>query len=189
MTTWRLRFRRKPLAPVEVAELTITAEPDHAWKALGLVNDWIKHAETKAGATLAATGVIGGVLYNLVKDVHSPGWYFNTLASLCGISVFVTGILAALALWPRLRSREDPTSALYFNHIARAHSSPATYQETLRLLTSNSDELIKEIAGQVWANAGVAHRKYHWSSRALAALIVSLVLLGAVTVVIALGSI
>lgn len=34
-------------------EPAIDPEPDHAWKALSLVNDWIKHAEGKAGITLA----------------------------------------------------------------------------------------------------------------------------------------
>lgn len=52
-------------------------EPDQAWKALGLVNDWIKHADAKVGATLAVT-------------------------VLCAVAVVAAGGSAALALMPRL---------------------------------------------------------------------------------------
>ncbi len=43
-------------------------DADQAWKALGLVNDWIKHAEAKASAAMAASGVSAVLLYNLDKS-------------------------------------------------------------------------------------------------------------------------
>ncbi len=43
-------------------------DPDQAWRALSLVNDWVKHAEVKLGVVLTATGVSGGILFNLAKD-------------------------------------------------------------------------------------------------------------------------
>ena len=99
--------------------------PDHAWKALGLVIDWIKHAETKAGATLAAAGVSGGVLYNLVKDQTNPDGYLPLAAVLCAIAVFAAGASAALAFLPRLGRRADvPDSPLYF----KAHREEAPKQ-------------------------------------------------------------
>jgi hypothetical protein len=76
-------------------------EPDQAWKALSLVNDWIKHAETKSATILAGSGVTGGVLYNLVKDQAKPGWWLTILGGLCGVAVILAGASSLLALIPR----------------------------------------------------------------------------------------
>ena len=63
-----MRRKRQPDAPAPSAA---DHDPDVAWRALSLVVDWIKHSEAKAGATLAATGVTAGVLYNITKDLKS----------------------------------------------------------------------------------------------------------------------
>lgn len=89
-------------------------DPDHAWKTLTLVIDWIKHAETKAAATLAAAGVAGGVLYNLVKDESDPSWVLALASVITGVGVLVAGVCAGAAFWPRLRHREEPSSPLFF---------------------------------------------------------------------------
>ena len=112
------------------------ADPDQAWKALSLVNDWIKHAEAKTGATLAVAGVTGGVLYNLVKDQHDPGVLLWLAAVACGVAVLIAGISAAIALVPRLRltrAQEEPVSRLFFSDIARAYKNDSPgYIEVLR---------------------------------------------------------
>ena len=48
---------------------TSSVDAAEAWKAASLVNDWVRHAETKSAGVLAASGVVGGVLYNLVKGL------------------------------------------------------------------------------------------------------------------------
>ncbi|MBB5934349.1 hypothetical protein [Streptomyces zagrosensis] len=95
--------------------------------ACGPLIDWIKHAETKAGATLAATGITGGVIYNLAKDADTPSNWLIASAALCGIAVVSAGLCAGLVPWPRLKLQEDPTSLLYFHHIARGHAASDTY--------------------------------------------------------------
>ncbi|WP_336116253.1 Pycsar system effector family protein [Streptomyces sp. PTD9-10] len=147
---------------------------DHAWKALGLVIDWIKHAETKAGATLAAAGVTGGVLYNLVKGVAHPSTGLILSSMLCALSVVGAGLCASLVLWPRLKMKEEPTSLLYFHHIARGHAAGDTYASSLIELTQNVEALVTEIARQGWANAKVAHNKYMWAGRAIRFLLTAL---------------
>ncbi|MFG3359848.1 Pycsar system effector family protein [Streptomyces griseofuscus] len=142
-----------------------------------MVIDWIKHAETKAGATLAAAGVTGGVLYNLVKDVHRPSSPLIISALVCALAVLATGMCAGLVLWPRLKMREDPTSLLYFHHIARAHAVGDSYAASLATLTRNPEALVTEIAKQSWANSKVAHAKYMWGGRAIRFLLVALVTL------------
>ncbi|MCX5067699.1 DUF5706 domain-containing protein [Micromonospora lupini] len=76
-------------------------EPDQAWKALSLVNDWVKHAEAKSATILAASGVTGGVLFNLVKNQTRPGWWLTIFGILCGSAVILAGTCALLALTPR----------------------------------------------------------------------------------------
>ncbi|MFH9824824.1 Pycsar system effector family protein [Streptomyces bobili] len=151
--------------------------PDHAWKALSLVIDWIKHAETKAGATLAAAGVTGGVLYNLVKDVQSPSSWLIISAILCALTVLATGLCAGLVLWPRLNMKEDPTSLLYFHHVARGHATSDSYAASLAPLIRDAEALVTEIANQSWANSKVAHAKYMWGGRAIRLLLLALVAL------------
>lgn len=78
-----------------------SCDPDQAWKALSLVNDWVKHAETKSATILAASGISGGVLYNLVKGETSPGWWLTIVGGVCGLAIFLAGGCALLALTPR----------------------------------------------------------------------------------------
>lgn len=82
---------------------SLVPEPDHAWKALTLVNDWVKHAETKAATTLAGAGVAGGVLYNLVKNQSQPGLALSVTATICGAASILAGLTALAALAPKLK--------------------------------------------------------------------------------------
>jgi hypothetical protein len=166
-------------------------DPEHAWKALALVNDWVKHAETKIAASLAATGISAGVLFNLVKDRHHPSVALIVIASVCGFSVVVAGTSALIGLYPRiqlLRNRTDDTvNPLFFHDVAQAYKGDAaTYGSVLHTLTTNTDDLVRHLGAQVHANATVAHRKYVWANRAIRALILDLLALGALAATIAL---
>ena len=56
--------------------------PDHAWKLLGLVNEWIRHSDAKAGVTLAFTGVLGAMAFNLAKDFEQRSFLFDSVVVL-----------------------------------------------------------------------------------------------------------
>ncbi len=58
-------MRRRRPAPAEPDATPTPPDVDQAWKALSLVNDWVKHADAKRGVVLTAAGVSGGVLFNL----------------------------------------------------------------------------------------------------------------------------
>ncbi|KAA1397633.1 Pycsar system effector family protein [Aeromicrobium ginsengisoli] len=192
-------------------EVPIGAEPDQAWKALSLVNDWIKHADAKVGASLAVSGVIAVMLYNLVKDQHQPGCALNLFTVLCAAAVVLAGGSAALALMPRLtiaskweqravrraakaadvvapeEPQEDPINLLFFSNIAKEYDGDGpSYVEVLRSLTSDPERLTRQIAHQVHANATVAHRKFTWADRAIRSLVVALALLGVVAIIVGL---
>jgi hypothetical protein len=162
--SWRRLHQRRDIdAPDEGGHGHPDPDAEPAWKTLGLINDWLKHAETKGAGSLAAAGVIGGILFNVIKDRPRINVWTGIAATACAVLVIVAALFAAASLWPRLRSREQPTNPLYFNHIARAHPDVATYHDTFRLLTADKDQIIREVAAQVWANAHVAHKKYRWA--------------------------
>jgi len=88
----------------------VISDPDSAREVLGLVNDWVKHAETKAGAALAASGVVGGVLYNLTKGHHDL--LLSSVIVLCAVCVFLTA-LAALGRFGLAFGGKSPQQALF----------------------------------------------------------------------------
>ena len=170
----------------ELAAEAVVGSPDQAWKMLSSVNDWIKHAETKAAGTMATCGIVAGVLYNVLKDVSHCGKLIWIPAAICIVLILIAGLAAAWALRPRLWSREEPTSNLYFNHIARRHKKKdgsGAFGEAVQTLTAADYELVSEIAGQIWANAHVANAKYRWANIGLSAVLLALVAL--VTTVLA----
>lgn len=166
-------------APTGGEQVPFAGNPDVAWKALLLVVDWIKHAEVKAAGSIAAAGVLAGLLYNLVKGESRPGGFLATVAVAATVLICLTAVFGALVFWPRLRHREEPTSPLFFHHIARKHSSPASYVVELTKLTSRPEDFVAEIAEQVYWNSGVAHRKYKWASWAIRCLLLALVSMAA----------
>lgn len=172
----------------EAAVESLAANADQAWKMLALVNDWIKHAETKAAGTIAASGVSAGVLYNLLKSVAAPSRSIEVLAAICGALLAFAGLAAAWALRPRLWSREEPTSSLYFHHIARRHgrrAGSAAYGSIVRELSVADAKLVGEIASQIWANAHVARAKYRWANIGLSAILFALIALSATAFAVA----
>ncbi|MBO3748832.1 hypothetical protein J5X84_22360 [Streptosporangiaceae bacterium NEAU-GS5] len=156
-------------APPSDAELAESAAED-AWKALTLVVDLVKHAESKAGLTLASAGAIGGVAYSLIKSVTRPSMEFGVAAGLCGLFVVISALAAGMTVIPRASS--EPTNLLYYHHIAtRFGALSEPYVEKFNTLVARPDSLIPAIAHQVWANARVARKKYRWAGLALGALL------------------
>ncbi|MGH3854678.1 MAG: Pycsar system effector family protein [Pseudonocardiaceae bacterium] len=169
----------------------VPPDPDQAWKALSLVNDWVKHAEAKLGVILAATGVSGGVLFNLVKDRGHPSWLFDVVATVCGVAVLVAGGCAMIGLYPVVRFRrksvDDAVNPLFFHDVAGAYKGDApSYSSVLHTLTTNREDLVRHLGQQIHANATIAQRKYRWANRAIRALLVDLLALAAVATMIAL---
>lgn len=191
--SWFRTILSPPPTPPPVLDdaAQVLIDADQTWRVLDLVNDWLRHAETKAAATLAVAGVSGGVLYNLVKDQADAGLALSISAVICFIFIAAAGLLAAWALKPRLRAKEAPTSPLYFHHIARAHprtGGTAAYRLAIRQIAGDQERLIDEVADQIWNNAQVATDKYKYANLALASLLIAIVALGAVATALAIES-
>lgn len=166
------------------------ADPDAAWRSLGLVVDWIRHADAKAAAVLAASGVAGGVLYSLVKDRGEPSVALNIAAGVSGVLIFVSAALAAFALRPRMWSKERPTSKIYYAHIARRYGKPeggGAYSDAMLELASDGVEMTREVSSQIWANAHVAHVKFVLVNIAMNTFLLCLPFLAALPIIIFFG--
>lgn len=141
-------------------ELAPAPNPDHAWKALSLMNEWIRHSDAKAGVTLAFTGVLATMAFNLVKDFHhrSPG--FDVLIVAACALLATTAALCGWTLTPRVNDRDaDPEAMnrLYFASISHHYRGKRPhYGQVLSTLTADAAELTQELADQIHANAKIA---------------------------------
>lgn len=149
----------------------VDANPDHAWKALSLVNEWIRHADAKAAVTLAFTGVLATMLFNLVKDFESRTVGSDLVVVTACALLVITGGLCAWTLTPRVRDKG--TSSLVVNRLFYASISKNfrgdrhRYIDVLHTLTADPDELARDIAHQVHANAEIATTKSTWATWAI----------------------
>lgn len=162
------------------------AETDHAWRVLALVNDSIRHAENKGAITMGAAGVIGATLYNLVGNRAHPGVILDIAAAICAIFVVIAATFAGLCLMPRLRSKDEPNSLVYFHHIARRHQSltgSADYVRSLEALINDNHLLIQDLGMQIWANTQVARRKYQMNKLGLLAILLASFALAATSII------
>lgn len=184
-----MRRRRSRSATPDTAP--VPPDPDQAWRALSLVNDWVKHAEVKLGVALTAAGVSGGILFNLVKDHNAPSIAFSVAAVVCGASLFSAGSCAMIGVYPRVRLRrkaaDETVNPLFFHDVARAYKKDSpSYGAVLHTLTTNPSDLVRHLGQQIHANATVAQRKYRWANRSIRALVLGLLALAALAAIIAL---
>lgn len=145
--------------------------PEHAWKALALVNEWIRHADAKAGVTLAFTGVLGAMVFNLVKNVDRRTPMFDLFVVLACALLVLTAGLCGWTLTPRVNDRDaDPESInrLYFGSISRHFGGRRPeYVEVLSTLTAVPPELVKDLAHQIHTNAKIATVKTKYAKWAI----------------------
>lgn len=135
-------------------------DPDHAWRALALMNEWIRHSDAKAGVTLAFVGVLGTMTFNLVKDFYPRDAVFDTLTVVACTLLVLTAALCVWTLTPRLKDRDADSEAinrLFFASIDRHfRGERKRYSEVLRTLTADPVELVADLADQIHANARIA---------------------------------
>ncbi|MFI6999529.1 Pycsar system effector family protein [Nocardia sp. NPDC050175] len=136
----------------------------------------IKHAETKAIATLAAAGVLGQILFVVVQP-RAGEVIVVVLVVACVSALFVvgSGICAACVLWPRLKSGDAPLNLLYFGGFAADRGiTRDRYIRAISELSWRPDDFIEQLAEQVWVNAEVARRKYRFANLAVGCLLIAL---------------
>lgn len=148
-------------------------DPEHAWRLLGLMNEWIRHSDSKAGVTLAFSGVLGTMTFNLATGFGSRTLMFDALVVLTCILLALTAALCAWTLTPRVNDKDaDPQAInrIFFASISQHFKGDRPrYQEVLSTLTADPSELVRDLADQVHANANIATIKGRcakWAVRA-----------------------
>lgn len=144
------------------------------WQTLGRTHEWIRFADTKAGALLAADGALAAAVLGVLDG--SDDWWVLALGRLSLTAAGVSAAFSLITLIPRLNVGE-PTSIIYFDHIARKYgSSLENYQQAAESILSDEKGLRDELLSQVWANSIVARTKFVMTTRSLRSLAVALAL-------------
>ncbi|MDO5878283.1 DUF5706 domain-containing protein (plasmid) [Paenarthrobacter sp. R1] len=185
-----------PTAVPAAGEPAVPPQPDHAWKALSIINEWVRYADTKTGVTLAFIGVTSTVLFNLVKDEQQWTCRLVVAVIACVAALLLSVIFTYLALFPRVESRsgnsEDPdeesVNLLFFGSVSKHYSKKQpTYREVLSTLTRDAQKLTRQIASQIHENSHIATVKFKYVNRAIMAELVAVGLVVIVAVIATAG--
>lgn len=145
--------------------------PEHAWKALALVNEWIRHSDAKAGVTLAFAGVLGTMTFNLVKVVECRTTLIDVLVVVTCVLIGLTGGLCGWTLTPRVNDKDadrDAINRLFFASISQNFKGKRSeYASVLHTLTADPVELTRDLADQIHANARIATVKAKYAKWAM----------------------
>lgn len=127
------------------------------WSVLEAVNQWIRFADAKAGATLAVSAAIGSfVAFEVDLNQAADLLALSVLSLLAAIGALV---LALLALAPITKARERLQTTLYFKDVAVFPTAEAYRDAFLAAHESGAHAL--EIAHQVRENSRIADYKFH----------------------------
>jgi Family of unknown function (DUF5706) len=174
------------LADPGPAEAVATVNAEHGWKLLSLVNEWIRFADAKAGATLAFAGAMGTLLFNLVKNLTQTGCLLDVTVVATCVLLFAAVLLAGWAIAPRMKDKDvvpDTISRLFFASIAKTYKGKRVeYRDEVKRLTTDTESLVLELADQIHANAGIATTKTQRVTWAVRSALASGVLLAIVTI-------
>jgi len=129
------------------------------WRTYETVNEWIRLADAKATAVLGAEGVLAGVLFTDLLNQGTFAWYEWVLLGLFATSASVSIWCCLKCLSPTLAVGE-PTSLVYFAHIAQRYQRPGDYATEAHKAWADGDTACSEIGNQIWANSRVAWGKY-----------------------------
>jgi hypothetical protein len=155
------------------AETPREISPDHAWKVLTVTNEWIRHADTKIGVTLAFVGATAGITYNIATRITT--WTLPAVLALSftAILLFAAATQCWLALFPRIGNGPNsphPTASgsIFFGSIAKSYSEDAgEFRHRMALLTADTGALVDQIADQIGTNSVIAITKFTHSQRAI----------------------
>lgn len=158
------------------------------WRTHESIHSWIHSTNTKAEIILGVNGIITSVF--LTSDLEALKTYITghpliyIPLMLSTLSTIASIIYSILCINPRLEVGA-PQSLIYFSHIAQRFSHAPSYENAIRESLIDDNELLHDLASQVWANAKVATAKFYYVTWAIRALVVTIIL-GILTVVLAL---
>ena len=167
--------------------------PDHAWKLLSLVNEWIRHSDAKAGVTLAFVGVLSTMLFNLVREFTQRSFVWDLIVVVACALLALTAALSGWTLTPRVDDKDAAPEAInrvFYASIARHFKGDRPgYTEVLGTLTADPRELVRDLADQVHANAEIATLKARYVKWAIRSALAAGACVAVVAMIVGLASI
>jgi hypothetical protein len=176
-------------------------DPEQAWRALSITNDWIRHADSKTAVTLAFTAAVFAALLGTTASVTA--WTIaQSIASYAGgASALATIICAAVALLPRVKETrrsgkevegehisDEDANLLFFGDVHRRYGRDRpSYRDVLSLLTADPTRLTRQIADQIHANARIASVKFRFANWAIRFALLTSLLTAAVVLIPKMG--
>ncbi|KIC60171.1 hypothetical protein RM52_01885 [Microbacterium hominis] len=116
--------------------------------------------------------MLATLLFNLVKDFGPRTTCFDLIVVVACALLFVAGALCAWTLAPRTNDdddgKDDPINRLFFGSISKNFKGNRPgYVDVIHTLTADPDELTRDLARQIHANAKIATSKMRWSKWAI----------------------
>lgn len=169
---------------------------DHAWKLLGLVNEWIRHSDSKAAITLAFTGAMATLLFNLARLVKEQTLLLNSAVVIAALLLGTTALLCGLTLIPRvvhtdggITPSDSAANRLFYASIHKHFAGrPDAYAQALRDLTADEAEVIRDLAASIHVNASIATAKAVYAKWAVVAALASAAAIAFAAIVVDLTS-
>jgi Family of unknown function (DUF5706) len=134
----------------------------------GIVNDWLKFAETKNAALVVAVCAASVPICDHFPSTGEPWsvrWFCSAGCVLFGIAGFLslgTFLPRLIFTWSESKAERSAThNLLYFGHIAKY--SAADYLKALydaELTTSPNRKLELDLAGQIVINSQITNKKF-----------------------------
>ncbi|SBT46178.1 hypothetical protein GA0070611_3291 [Micromonospora auratinigra] len=150
------------------------------------VNEWLRHADTKASLVLTLDGALIGLIALRVQGREE----FERQPATTVLLLLALGLLAAslvatvLAVAPRTKITGQHWSLLHFGHVGeRFEARESEFVTEFVALLGDPDALRREVGSQVWANSIVGRRKYRHLSWGIRCAAGAILLIGLASVV------
>lgn len=133
------------------------------WKTYNVINEWIRFSDTKAGAILAANGVIASIVLSKLSEdnVFLNNHPIFLIPLILGIiTTFISIISSIICLNPTLKIGTKTNSVIFFANIAENFEIYSDYEKNALDVLTDEKHAAAQISQQVWANSKVALKKY-----------------------------
>jgi hypothetical protein len=125
---------------------------------LQTVSEWVRFADTKAGATLAVDGVMLALFSGRLRGEPKPEHLATFAFAGAIVLATVSGLLAAWTIVPRTR-RLRAESLVHYGTIANFDSAERYRVAALESL-AEPNEFAKTLTAHIWTISRAADRKY-----------------------------
>jgi len=137
-------------------------EMETLWRIYDTVNDWIRFSDAKAIAILGINGVVANIIFSNLEDLrqillYRPIGYAPLIVGFLTCSVSV--LFAIRCLTPTLKVNEKH-SLIFFGHVAEKFVKSEEYEKAIGQMLYDGNEVIAQIASQIWAISKVASKKF-----------------------------